>query len=172
MWAPLEDGKGKKADSPLEPPEGMRPCLHLGFQPGETHFRLLTPRTVSYKTALSKPLRCGDLLQQPQKTNTQDNGQCLGMCPGLYNLGSLSSLIPAILPSLTPSLPRFPPTSPHSIPPGQFGLESSCFRPWHTCPPPQPCPVPFPLLPTCPPAELLFTHQGPAQWSPSPWSPP
>ena len=31
---PLEAGKGKEMDLPLEPPEGPQPCPHLGFSPG------------------------------------------------------------------------------------------------------------------------------------------
>ena len=65
------------------------------------------------------------------------------MHPGLYSLVALPHLIPAILPSLTRSLPHSPPTYPHSILPGPLGLESACFRHWHTCPPPaMSCPSP------------------------------
>ena len=45
---PLEAGKGKKMDSPLEPPEVTQPCRHhdLNPKPSETHFRHKSSRTV------------------------------------------------------------------------------------------------------------------------------
>lgn len=47
MW-PLEAGKGKEVDSPLEPPEEKQPCRHLDFSP----VRLLTYITVGSKFVL------------------------------------------------------------------------------------------------------------------------
>lgn len=33
---PLEAGEDKETDSPLEPPEGPRPCQHRDFSPGRS----------------------------------------------------------------------------------------------------------------------------------------
>lgn len=43
---PLETGKSKKTDSPLEPPKGTQPFQHPELSPGCPIFRFQTSRTV------------------------------------------------------------------------------------------------------------------------------
>ena len=47
MWVPLEAGKGKKTDSPQEPPGVTLSCHRDDSSPSD-HFRLLTSRLLSF----------------------------------------------------------------------------------------------------------------------------
>ena len=63
--------KRQGTDSPLEHPEAVQPCRHLGFNAVKLILDFLVSRTVAEH--ISVVLNCrvyGTLLQQPQETNT------------------------------------------------------------------------------------------------------
>lgn len=57
---PLESGKGKEKDSPLQTPKGTPLCQHFNFHPTRS-LGSLTHRTVGEKFVLSHEV-CGNLL--------------------------------------------------------------------------------------------------------------
>ena len=85
LRAPLEAGKAKETESPLEPPGGTLACQRIDCSPSD-HFRLLTSRLLLFsQSVVSDSLRA----HGPQPTRLPCPSSTPGICSKFMSIGSV-----------------------------------------------------------------------------------